>query len=436
MREKFFVKDSARHSVLILGLGIHGGGVGAARFFAHLGMRVLVTDLKTKKELSSSLRVLKGLPITYVFGKHRMEDIEQADLIIKNPGVPDSSIYIKKAKKLKIPITNDGALFFALAPREHVIAITGTKGKTTTALLTKHLLGSNAISIGTPGISFFDYFYTKKEPQWVVAEFSSFDLECIKNTAHIAVITSLFPDHLNRYHSFDAYAKTKMRLFTFQEKGDIAFLWQSPTIKKYATLSKLKSKIIWINNIPIQKNISWRVAPEAIAIATSIAKHIGIPSATISARLSKFDAPPGRLEIVAKKNNCTFINDTTATNPGSAIHSLSMLVEKFSPAQNITIITGGEDKKFPRVDIKNYARAINKYRVNIIILPGSFSDMLTPLLKNYQRARSMSDAIKKATTIKSGIVALVPGAASFNSYKNEFDRAKHFIRAIQTIKSL
>ena len=158
LQEKFFAKDSARHSVLILGLGINGGGVGAARFFAHLGMSVTVTDLKTKKELSQSLRTLAGLPIKYVLGKHRMEDIKQADLIIKNPGVPDSSPYIQKAKKLGKPITNDGALFLALAPRDHVIATTGTKGKTTTSLLIKHLLGTQAISVGIPGISFFDYF--------------------------------------------------------------------------------------------------------------------------------------------------------------------------------------------------------------------------------------------------------------------------------------
>lgn len=100
--------------ILIMGLGLHGGGVGAAKFFAKAGAKVVATDLRTKKQLRESIRKLKGLPIKYVLGKHREEDFKNADLIIRNPAVPDESPYLKIARKHKVPIDTDIGIFFEL----------------------------------------------------------------------------------------------------------------------------------------------------------------------------------------------------------------------------------------------------------------------------------------------------------------------------------
>ena len=232
LRARFFarVKDYREASILILGLGVHGGGVGAARFFARLGYKVIVTDLKAKKELSGSLKKLSGLDIRYILGRHRIKDITNSSLIVRNPGIPSDSPYLKAARNHKVPVTSDSELLLELAPREKIIGVTGTKGKTTTSMLIGHLLGKKACVLGIPGVSFFDYFYFRREPDWIVAEFSSFDLEYVKRSPHIAVFTSLFPDHLNRYPSFKKYASTKMNLIRYQTKGDIAILYSSPNL--------------------------------------------------------------------------------------------------------------------------------------------------------------------------------------------------------------
>jgi UDP-N-acetylmuramoylalanine--D-glutamate ligase len=412
-----------------LGFGTQGGGVGAARFFCQLGYDVIVTDVKPKKDFVSSIAALRGCKnIQYIFGKHRVSDIQHADLIVKNPGVPETSPYIIKARSLGKTITNDGALFLEVVSRERLIGVTGTKGKTTTTLLIKHLLGKDAVAVGVPGVSFFDYFYERQEPRFVVAEFSSFDLEYAHASPAVAVVTSLFPDHLNRYKSFTEYARVKMNIMRYQKSSDSAFVWSSSSTKKYKP--RVKSKISWVAGKSTYRAASWRVAPEALTIAARVAGFIGIPSATIKKRMASFDAPAGRLEIIAKKKGYIFINDTTATNPGSATHSLYMLRHAFKKNKHISIITGGEDKKFPAHDIRQYAHAIIKLKINSIIIPGSFSEKLKKSLTKYESAYSMSEAVRRSS-VRKGIVTLVPGAASFNMFKNEFDRALQFKKEIQ-----
>jgi len=125
--------------VVVMGLGLHGGGEGIAKFFCQQGAKVLVTDLKTKKQLKESFDKLKGLPIKYVLGRHRKEDFINTDLIIKNPDVPRDSIYLKIAKENNVPIRTDINIFFELS-KAFIIGITGTKGKSTTATLIYQLL--------------------------------------------------------------------------------------------------------------------------------------------------------------------------------------------------------------------------------------------------------------------------------------------------------
>lgn len=433
MREKFFAAANQDGPVCILGLGAHGGGVGAARFFARLGVPVIVSDLKTRRELAPSIAQLKRFKnIQYVLGRHPFHEMQKAALIVKNPGVPNTSPVIRHARMQGKPITNDGALFLELAPRERIIGVTGTKGKTTTTALISRLLGSSTYVVGTPGSSFFDLFELPRMPRWIVAEFSSFDLEYTHTSPHIAVITSLFPDHLNRYTSFAAYAKAKMNIIKYQTSHDRAFVWRSPMIRKY--IPRTKSTIERISYIHSRYEMSWRIAPEAASIAIRVAKTLKVPRSHIAHRLKRFEAPTGRLEIVSRNAKRTWINDTTATNPGAAAHSLAML-HKFAEGRSLIVITGGEDKKFPSYAVTEYAEALRKHHAIPVIIPGSFSKNLIRKLQKYPYilAHTMNEAVRQAHQHE-GIVALVPGAASFNMFRNEFDRGDHFITAIRSQK--
>ena len=128
--------------VLVLGLGVHGGGLGVARWLVKQGARVTITDLKRAEELHSSLDALRGLPIEYVLGEHREQDFLNADLIVRNPGVPRESKWLQFAHERNIPVEMEMSLFVERLQRgaAQVIGITGTKGKTTTTLMTGAIL--------------------------------------------------------------------------------------------------------------------------------------------------------------------------------------------------------------------------------------------------------------------------------------------------------
>src|SRR5574341_2040375 len=128
--------------VLVMGLGVHGGGLGVAQWLVKRGALVTVTDVKKPEELQPSLEALRGLPIRFVLGEHREEDFITTDLVVRNPGVPRESRWLELAQKHDIPIEMEMGLFFEQLPHggAQVIGITGTKGKTTTTLMVGAIL--------------------------------------------------------------------------------------------------------------------------------------------------------------------------------------------------------------------------------------------------------------------------------------------------------
>ena len=132
--------DFQGKKILVMGLGLHGGGVETVRFFASRGAVVTVTDLRSEKELESSLLKLKQISgISYVLGRHRDSDVLQADLIVKNPGVPPTSPFLMLARKHTIPVTTDLGIFLRQCPAL-IVGVTGTRGKSTTCFLISRFL--------------------------------------------------------------------------------------------------------------------------------------------------------------------------------------------------------------------------------------------------------------------------------------------------------
>ena len=175
-----------------MGLGLHGGGVGVAKFFYNQGADVLVTDLKTEQQLAESLNKLKGLKIEYSLGGHKESDFLSANLIVKNPDVPNNSPYLEIAKKKNIPIETDVDLFLKLS-KAVIIGVTGTKGKSTIASLIYHLIKpkfKRVFLAGNIGISPLELLPKIKQGDKVVLELSSFELEGLTQSPNIAVITS------------------------------------------------------------------------------------------------------------------------------------------------------------------------------------------------------------------------------------------------------
>ena len=212
--------------ITVLGLGLHGGGIGIVKFLANHGAKVIVTDLKTKEQLAKSLEKLKGIKnVEYVLGQHRNENFTNADMVIKNPCVPWTSPHIKLALCSNIPVEIDSSIFFKLC-KNPIIGVTGTKGKTTTAALIFEILklaGKNPVKVGSGQISVLDKLDNLKKDSVVVFELSSWRLSALKKeklSPSVAVITNILRDHLNYYKTMEDYIADKKNIFLHQKPGD------------------------------------------------------------------------------------------------------------------------------------------------------------------------------------------------------------------------
>ncbi|MDP2910118.1 MAG: UDP-N-acetylmuramoyl-L-alanine--D-glutamate ligase [bacterium] len=419
--------DFKNKKVVIFGLGIYekGSGISAALFFAKKGAKLLITDLKTKKELRLQLKQLKKYKnIKYVLGRHRKKDFKNADFIFKNPGVPKDSLYLKTARQNKIPIINDWTIFFEKKPNNLLIGVTGTKGKSTTTALIYEILKAakkDAVLCGNIGQSPLAILNKIKKNTIVVAELSSWLLQEFKNSPQIAVITNLMPDHLDKYKNKRDYYKDKANIFRFQSKNDYLILNKNnKDLKKLA--KKTKSKIIWFS--PKTK----------YSAAIAVAKLLGIFKNTVKMVIKNFKGISGRLELTREKSGVKYYNDTTATTPDATIYALRSLKKH---KNKIILITGGMDKK---LNYKNLAKEIPKYCKTLILFEGTASDKIIKELriKNYElriNISSMKKAVKIALEFaeKDDIILLSPASASFNMFKNEFDRGNQFVKIVKSL---
>ena len=457
--------------VVVMGLGVHGGGIGAAKFFAKIGAQVIATDTKPSSELSSSLAELSSFKnIQYVLGEHRKKDFQEVDLIIKNPGVPDDSLFLNIARENKVTIDTDIGIFFNLSPAP-IIGITGTKGKSTTATLIAELLKSHypVVLAGNIRISALEALYDITPNHWVVLELSSWQLEGLarhRKSPKIAVITNIGQDHLNRYSSFEDYVKAKKLIFNYQTNKDSLILnADCPDLTEFPKeaeskvyfygkdLTKISS---YTHGATIKDDwFVWqkeRVAPiETLKLrgehnlqnslaAITVAKLLDISNESIREKLGDFKSLPGRLEIVKDINEVTFINDTTATTPMATLKAIQSL------SRPIVLIAGGADKNLSYDEL---TETIQKTVKAVILLPGTATEKIKSHLKNilskkimdektaWYESKNIEEAVSIAWRVaKQGdIVLLSPAAASFGLFAHEFERGDAFVKSAEELYS-
>ncbi|MDA2936433.1 UDP-N-acetylmuramoyl-L-alanine--D-glutamate ligase [Patescibacteria group bacterium AH-259-L05] len=278
------ITNARRITVMGLGSYKQGSGISTALFFAKLGAKVLVTDLKTGKELQSQVEKLKIYKnVSFVLGRHRKQDFKNIDLVFQNPLVPDYSPYIQLARKNNIPVINDWTIFLSLCDNV-VVGITGTKGKsTTTSLIYEFLKAGNvpAVLCGNIGDSPLQYFLSPRHSSLsprhsaqsschsalraerqgkgrhsslgrntvMVAELSSWLLRGfkeIKTSPHIAVITNLLVDHQDKYKGLKVYYRDKENIFKYQNSNDYLIL-NKDNAESRKLANKAQSNIYWFS---------------------------------------------------------------------------------------------------------------------------------------------------------------------------------------------
>jgi UDP-N-acetylmuramoylalanine--D-glutamate ligase len=439
--------DFTGKRVLVMGLGLQGGGVGVARFLAEKGAKVTVTDLKSPDELEDSIVSLSDLPINFVLGEHREKDFKNTDLVIRNPDVPWDSPFLAIARQKQIPIEMDESLFLKLWPnKENIIGITGTRGKTTTtnllgAFLKKAgfptLLGGNLRGIAT--LSLLDRFTPETK---VVLELSSWQLEGLgwdKISPHIALITNIYPDHLNRYRDPEEYINDKKLIFINQEASDYLFLNQDDQIVK-GFAQEAKSQTIFFSSKGLSHSLktSFRLAGphnlEDLAAAYAVGKFFSLSEEILLMALQEFKGVPMREEEIRRVSGVTFINDTTATAPIATIMALRTFASK-----GIILICGGASKNLP---LGPMAEEISKHVKAICLLEGTATDQLEAAIKMQKRKTKIlgrfSDFRKAIESCyqeakPNDVVILSPGCASFGMFINEFDRGEKFNHVVSLL---
>jgi len=479
--------DFKNKKVTVMGIGLHGGGVGVIKFLAKNGAKVLATDLRSKQELMPSLKELEGLAVEYVLGKHRLEDFTSADLIIKNPAVPEDNKFLKAARDNKIPIESDIGIFLELCPAA-IIGVTGTKGKSTTASALAHILSQHypqVVLAGNIRQSVLEKLPEITKDTIVVLELSSWQLADAKNhkkSPYVSIITNILPDHLNRYPSFQAYIEDKKLIFKFQKEKDYLFLNFSDQLLRQVAqeansriyfyssdgdallkedLPKLNQKARIGAYVKNHKIYYGAAAKEICSLkdlkiigehnlnnllaAVSVADLYNVPIEKIKIGLKTFSGLPGRLELIAENQGIKYINDTTATAPDAAIASLKtvqniLLHEKGDEQKNIVLISGGADKN---LDFSELGKVASRICKAIVLLEGrettatpKIAKSLSPKLR-VEKASNMEEAVKIATQLvgQKGIVLLSPGCASFGLFLHEFDRGEKFNLAVKNLKN-
>ncbi len=440
--------------VLVMGLGLFGGGVGAVRYLYREGARVTVTDLRPAHDLSESLGVLEGLPVRFRLGGHDEEDFRQADLIVANPAVPRSSPFLQTAEAADVPITTEVCLFVECCAAP-VVGVTGSSGKTTTTSLVGAMLrrgAPHALVGGNIGGSLLDRLDEITPDRSVVLELSSFQLDRLGDLSwspQIAVVTNFAPNHLDVHGSLEAYRHAKRQIVAYQRREDWAVLNADDTEvigwadsgEGRCLLFSLESGLergVFIREGEIRHTFEGperTVGPTsdlqitgrhnlANALAASAAALCrGVPEREIAEALRSFPGVEHRLERVVEIGGVTYYNDSVATSPDRTRVALEAL------SGGIVLIAGGYDKglAFGALGL------VIGQKVSDLILLGKTADAIAASVPGeaptrIHRVISLEEAVATAAELArpGGAVLLSPASASYDMFRNFEERGRLF----------
>ncbi len=400
---------------------------------------------------------LTGMGVWVELGRHTLESIEDAELVITSPGIPDSAKPLVWARERGIPVISE--IEFAVRhTNAKIVAITGTNGKTTTTSLVGHILTEAGMphvvagNIGQPLSSVVD---KTGAGHIVVLEMSSFQLETVESFhPHIAVWLNITPDHLDRYGSMEAYFAAKARIFNNMTSEDWAIIWEQNREETKQIRVECPARKVWIDERDV-----WRPASEEsygawcadgilyssfnrivheygervelplrgdhncinMLAACAVCRILRVPNHIISEALKTFSGLPHRIEFVIKKHGISFLNDSKATNVDAMIEALRAV-----PGP-VSLIAGGYDKGG---DFSKVLPFIREKAIRVVLL-GAAREKLEKIFKGVTElvsAECMADAVAAAArNVPLGTTVLLsPGCASFDLYDDFEQRGDDF----------
>jgi len=465
--------------IAILGFGREGKSTLAflQKSKALIGDEVWILDK------NRSIKIPRG--VHSALGKNSLKNLGLFDIIFRSPGIPYNLPEFVRTRKTGVLFSSATKLFFgavshlsSVNSRLLVIGITGTKGKGTTSTILYNILKSAGKdvflvgNIGTPALNILPRLQSlithrkskvigHKSDVFVIMELSSFQLQDLETSPHIALITEMFPDHQDSHKSLSEYYGAKANIARYQTKSDKVFYFAHNKIGK-ETAAHGKGKKIAVNPYTpnsrelgnkIRKNI--RIPGEHnfknVFMATVVAKYLGIPTHTIIQTIKKFKSNEHRLEFVRRirahprRNPRTsavieFYNDSASTNP----HTTAAAINAF-PSQSKILIAGGRDKNL-NYDYKSLAQALNNSNTKLVVLIGENKKRIARVIKNsgvpIKFAKDLKEAIKLTYQFSTFYIPhstfsiiFSPGAKSFDLFENYAERGKEFKKIVKKLTS-
>ncbi|MBW4359721.1 UDP-N-acetylmuramoyl-L-alanine--D-glutamate ligase [Flavobacterium taihuense] len=441
--------------LVILGGG--ESGVGTAILGKKEGYDVFVSDFGKIKDSYKEVLIIND--IAWEEEKHTEELILNADLVMKSPGIPDKSPIVKQLKSKGISVISE-IEFAAPFTNAVTVGITGSNGKTTTTMLTYHILKTAGLNVGLAGNvgKSFAWQVADNDYDFYVIELSSFQLDGILDyKPHIAIITNISPDHLDRYdYKYQNYIESKFRITMNQTEEDfLIYDANDEAILEWLSKNKVKAQLIpfsltdefkegaYIKNNKMEVKINheeFTMETEYIALegkhnlknamaATSVAKILQIRKETIRESLSNFQGVEHRLEKVLKIQNVQYINDSKATNVNSVFFALDSM-------NTPTVwIVGGVDKGNDYHELMSLVREKVKAIICLGVDNKKIIDAFGNVVDIMVEVTSMNEAVRMAQRLseKGDTVLLSPACASFDLFESYEDRGRQFKQAVKNL---
>ena len=439
-------------------LGGGESGVGAAILGKEKGMEVFLSDMGSIKP--QYIDQLEAEGIEYESGRHTPERILDADLVVKSPGIPPTAPLVQQLSAKGIPILSE-IEFAGRYTDAQMICITGSNGKTTTTLLTYHILKSAGMNVGLAGNvgKSLALQVAREHHDVYVIELSSFQLENMYDfKAKVAVITNITPDHLDRYdYKFENYVAAKFRILQNQGPEDYFIYWNDdPVIKEQVRQMQIEAMQLPFSEhaeegskayvkdgiihfeLPTEE---WEIPRDKLSLtglhnlynsmaAGLSASLFNIKKETIRTALEDFEAVEHRLEYVDTVNGVRYINDSKATNVDSCWYALESMT---TPT---VLILGGKDKGNDYTQIESLVQE----KVKAIVCMGKDNSKLIDFFGGKVPEIRDTHSIEEAVITCAGLssegdtVLLSPCCASFDLFSSYENRGKLFKDEVKKLK--
>jgi UDP-N-acetylmuramoylalanine--D-glutamate ligase len=451
-------------TILVIGLG--RSGQASTEVLRARGANVYATDEKASEHLSDAIARIESLGATFVSPAELDSVMTRIDTAVVSPGVPLNGPLVRRVQDANVPVYSEIEVAYRLC-KAPIVAVTGTKGKSTTTSLIGHLLRETDHPVhvgGNIGNPLIREVFDAKASDWVVAEVSSFQLESIRAfRPRVSVILNISADHLDRYYSMDEYAEAKYRIFANQNEQDFfvgnldderlaALHWHTGEGRIHArqlwfTLGEHHEhaamylrgdsimytpfsgdpraiEIVRRDEIPLAGRHNVQNAMAALLAALAA----GVEPQRLRDAVKSFTAMKHRLQPVGEMDGVLFVDDSKATNPGSVIAALQAY------DRPIVLIAGGKSKN---TDFTELGRVIDERVKALVVIGEAANDIAAHVYRTrIEHAGSMQDAVRRATAfaVSGDAVLLSPACASFDMFESAEDRGDRFVAAVAALK--